>query len=492
MKNIFAEFKKFDDEQRIVEGYATTEALDAHGETVSKEAIVNALNDYLKFGNIREMHQPSAVGTIVSAEMDDFGLKIAIKVVDDVAWKKVKEGVYKGFSIGGKILKKIGNKIVELLMNEISLVDRPACPEALITLWKLDGDKQVKITKTETNKALQTIAAVNLRKACGMAGVADLAYTLNTLNWVVSDAEWEKEFEGDNSTVPAQLREGYRILSEALQTMCAEEASEDIKNQLEQAGEVVVEEVITKSDDTKEEEKETDDEDADDDDKEEEAEEKNEEDNVEKSKKMAKSAVSDEQKAALKVIYQMMVDLDLVEEVKAGIDEAQKETAEEVVGDAEKNDIKEDEKTDVVAEEESEVVDEKLKEAEEKAEEKEEEVVDKSSDEENKDTEKTDEENDVKKSVTKNNDLFKSAGYKNQKQALDEITRLNKELNDLKKAVASLPALTKGNLLIVGRDGKTEELSAASLIEKGEKPQDVLAKMLSGEISSGMHQRFSY
>lgn len=142
MNNIFAEICKVNDEQRMVYGYASTEALDVQGEIVTKEAISGALDEYMKFANIREMHQPSAVGVAKSAEVDDKGLYISCKVVDESAWQKVKEGVYKGFSIGGKALSKVEGVIKSMRLSEISLVDRPANPEALITVWKADMDNQ--------------------------------------------------------------------------------------------------------------------------------------------------------------------------------------------------------------------------------------------------------------------------------------------------------------------------------------------------------------
>ena len=40
------------------------------------------------------MHQLSVVGTADEASIDDRGLYIGAKVVDDVAWGKVTSGVY--------------------------------------------------------------------------------------------------------------------------------------------------------------------------------------------------------------------------------------------------------------------------------------------------------------------------------------------------------------------------------------------------------------
>ncbi len=160
----YGSFAKVDEEQRIVEGYASTEAVDAHKEIVLKSAVEAALADYLEFGNIREMHQLSAVGTAEDATVDDKGLYLAAKVVDDTAWAKVKSKVYKGFSIGGKVLardpknKKI---ITKILMTEISLVDRPSNPEAKFDLWRAAGapsmeDSSVKKTYVELPTAAKS------------------------------------------------------------------------------------------------------------------------------------------------------------------------------------------------------------------------------------------------------------------------------------------------------------------------------------------------
>src|SRR3990167_4175661 len=145
---IFIPFNKKDEDKRLVGGYASSEALDSQGEIVEKDAIARALPGYLgeydqekkryKLGGLREMHQLSAVGKTIKANMDNRGLYIEGKVVDDNAWKKVKEGVYAGFSIGGKIVKQVGNRIKDLKLSEISLVDRPANPEAVFLMVKAD------------------------------------------------------------------------------------------------------------------------------------------------------------------------------------------------------------------------------------------------------------------------------------------------------------------------------------------------------------------
>jgi HK97 family phage prohead protease len=139
---LYGSLTKIDTEQRIVAGYASTEAVDAHGEIVTKAAIEAALEGYLEFSNVREMHQLSAVGVTEEASIDDRGLYIAAKITDDIAWGKVKSGTYKGFSIGGKTLARDPDNrkiITKIALNEISLVDRPSNPEARFDVWKAAG-----------------------------------------------------------------------------------------------------------------------------------------------------------------------------------------------------------------------------------------------------------------------------------------------------------------------------------------------------------------
>jgi HK97 family phage prohead protease len=157
MVQFYGNITKVDAEQRMVWGYASTEAVDSDGEIIKRSAISEALEDYMKFANIREMHQPSAVGVAKEAFTDEKGLYIAAKVVDDDAWAKVAAGVYKGFSIGGKVLERdpVARKtITKVGLYEISLVDRPANPEATFDVWKVaDPSKESSMKLEDLEKA---------------------------------------------------------------------------------------------------------------------------------------------------------------------------------------------------------------------------------------------------------------------------------------------------------------------------------------------------
>jgi phage head maturation protease len=161
-------------EQRIVEGIASTDTIDDQpgtldgqayvGDIVDTGAIEGALADYLKWANVREMHQNSAVGTAITAKVVDGQLRLAVHVVDDSAWDKVKARVYKGFSIGGRALKsrleqlpdgRYVRRILKMVLTEISLVDRPANPEARILVFK--GADMAVQDEQETSDAITQV-----------------------------------------------------------------------------------------------------------------------------------------------------------------------------------------------------------------------------------------------------------------------------------------------------------------------------------------------
>lgn len=136
----FIPLTKINSDERIVMGYASTPDLDSDGEVIETGALKKALPEYLEFPTIRRMHQLDPVGTTIQAEVTEQGLFISAKIVDNDAWEKIKAGVYKGFSIGGRILKRIQNTITDLSLTEISLVDVPANRHAVITLYKVDKE----------------------------------------------------------------------------------------------------------------------------------------------------------------------------------------------------------------------------------------------------------------------------------------------------------------------------------------------------------------
>src|SRR5215469_2463719 len=124
-----------DAKEHIVEGYASLPNLDDQGDIIPLDVIADALPAYMKWANGREMHNKSAAGKILKAQVDDKGVWIVFKVTDPTAWTKCATATYQGFSIGGDVTKMEkrpdGVRVITgLRINEISLVDRPANQEA--------------------------------------------------------------------------------------------------------------------------------------------------------------------------------------------------------------------------------------------------------------------------------------------------------------------------------------------------------------------------
>src|ERR1700746_3442250 len=104
---LIEKIEPLDDGTVRVFGIASSEDVDEQGEIVRADAIRAAIPDYMRFPALREMHQLSAAGTTLEAEVGEDGMtRIVAHVVDPVAVAKVKSQVYRGFSIGGRVTQR--------------------------------------------------------------------------------------------------------------------------------------------------------------------------------------------------------------------------------------------------------------------------------------------------------------------------------------------------------------------------------------------------
>jgi hypothetical protein len=102
-------------------------------------------------GNIREQHSSIAAGVAKELDSKEDGHYITAHVVDASSIKKVEAGVLKGFSIGiraPRIVrdnKAANGRIIDGQIVEVSLVDRPANPNAKLMLAKSDGTDVIQV-----------------------------------------------------------------------------------------------------------------------------------------------------------------------------------------------------------------------------------------------------------------------------------------------------------------------------------------------------------
>lgn len=152
---LYIPLAKVDKVTRTVAGWATTETIDKQGEVVDYGASKTAFAEW--HGNIREMHEPKAVGKAIEVLPHDEERRVWVKAYiskgAEDTWQKVVDGTLTGFSIGGQTIDKCVQiikdtstntarqitRITKYRLNELSLVDNPANPEAQFALVKADG-----------------------------------------------------------------------------------------------------------------------------------------------------------------------------------------------------------------------------------------------------------------------------------------------------------------------------------------------------------------
>ena len=153
-------FTKVNREKRTVSGFATLDNIDQTGDVVTSEASMKAFENFR--GNLREMHQPLAVGKVVSFKPETFfdpetkefynGVYVDAYISKGAqdTWEKVLDGTLQGFSIGGKIIEsdnevnKATGKSVRFIKDyslmELSIVDSPANELCnILSIQKMNG-----------------------------------------------------------------------------------------------------------------------------------------------------------------------------------------------------------------------------------------------------------------------------------------------------------------------------------------------------------------
>lgn len=159
---VFVPLTKVDEEQRLVYGRITQEILDKSQEVMDYDSSkpffekwskdIHDNSGGLSKGNLRVMHGLTAAGKLTELDFNDAekAIDVCAKVVDEAEWIKVTEGVYTGFSVGGRYEKKwtetVGDEKIKKFTagpNEVSLVDNPCVPTAHFTMFKADGSETV-------------------------------------------------------------------------------------------------------------------------------------------------------------------------------------------------------------------------------------------------------------------------------------------------------------------------------------------------------------
>jgi 4-diphosphocytidyl-2C-methyl-D-erythritol kinase len=144
--------EKLDDGTLMVYGKATDDSLDIDQQICDAGWLATAMPEWFKTGgNIREQHSNIAAGVAKELDAKEDGFYINVHVVDPVSVKKTETGVFKGFSIGIRSPRVVrdnkaaNGRIIDGQIVEVSLVDRPANPNAKLIMAKSVGTEIMKV-----------------------------------------------------------------------------------------------------------------------------------------------------------------------------------------------------------------------------------------------------------------------------------------------------------------------------------------------------------
>lgn len=157
----------------MVYGKAAGPDLDLDQQRCDPSWLKKAVPDWMTFGNVREQHGAIAagVGKALTGQGDDWYLKA--HVVDPTTVLKVRTGVLKGFSIGIRNYRTVTDatapkgRIVDGIIPEISLVDRPSNPTALMSIAKSVGSALAPVDMAGVVITLDGVDTGVLVKAAG-------------------------------------------------------------------------------------------------------------------------------------------------------------------------------------------------------------------------------------------------------------------------------------------------------------------------------------
>lgn len=229
---MFIPITKVDAARRLVYGLATAETEDRAGEICDyattkphyekwSEEIAKSTGGK-SFGNLRAMHGPVAAGKVTAITFNDAAKQIEIcaKVVDDVEWAKVQEGVYTGFSQGGAYERRWtdadGLTRYTAAPSEISLVDLPCLPQAHFEMIKADGtSEQRRFGKSPDN-------------------AARLASLVEELDWLQNSTAFEENEENESGD-PGELHDLVEQTLAILRQMANEEEADTPRDDASQS-----------------------------------------------------------------------------------------------------------------------------------------------------------------------------------------------------------------------------------------------------------------
>ena len=193
-----------------VYGKATDDSVDIDQQICDEAWLKQAMPDWFTTGgNVREQHSNIAAGVATDYEVKSDGHYITALVVDPVSVKKVETGVLKGFSIGIRAPRVIrdnkaaNGRIVGGQIVEVSLVDRPANPNAKLMLAKAAESGELMAVK-QSSIPTPADMAKSLKKSADEVD-AEIVETVEAVEAVddieIVEAEVEAVVDAENADI---------------------------------------------------------------------------------------------------------------------------------------------------------------------------------------------------------------------------------------------------------------------------------------------------
>lgn len=264
--------QKVDTESRLVSGWASLDNLDLQGDIVTAEASTEAFSRFR--GNIREMHQPIAVGRLVDFRQDSYydpstekfynGIYVTVYVSKgaESTWQKVLDGTLQAFSIKGPILDcdteyvPDAGTTVRIIksydLEELSLVDSGGNQLANVdSVMKFerdeDGELMLKgmISKTFTENVFWCDEDRVAKTSTDDSVVCASGHSMQNIGWFESDKEDKTEkvrgivdayltASVSKQEVPANNEGGVNVAEENVEVEAEVEVSEEVVAEVEE------------------------------------------------------------------------------------------------------------------------------------------------------------------------------------------------------------------------------------------------------------------
>jgi HK97 family phage prohead protease len=163
----------------VVAGYASVELVDKQGDLITRTALKDAFDGFMKgekYRNVQLAHSNIQVGEVIDSyidsngrmwksETDDTGLFVVVKLRNDIEKARevaaeIRKGNLRGFSIGGQAFKRVRKsdmekgdyqEISKMELHEVTICEKGINPEAQFRILKEDN------TMTNENSDLTEI-----------------------------------------------------------------------------------------------------------------------------------------------------------------------------------------------------------------------------------------------------------------------------------------------------------------------------------------------